>query len=96
MPGASDEIKRVHVEWQVYDEHQELTPDTLLTHFMFSIPYDAPASFHTELLTLRWLLRFEFTAVYSRAASSWQLGKATQQPEQISWVLPLVVQPPSA
>ena len=27
---------------QVYDEHQELTPDTILTHFLFSLPVDAP------------------------------------------------------
>ncbi|KAK9814302.1 hypothetical protein WJX72_003654 [[Myrmecia] bisecta] len=80
---------------KVYDEHQELTMDTLLSHFIFSIPYDAPASFSTELLNLRWLLRFEFTAIPSSAPGGWQqLSRPVQKPEQITWVLPLVVQPP--
>lgn len=47
---------------QVWDEWQELTPDTVLTHFTFSIPPDGPPSFATPALSLRWLLRFQFTA----------------------------------
>ena len=46
---------------KVYDEHQELTADLTLTHFLLAIPLDAPASFSTHLVTLSWLLRFEFT-----------------------------------
>lgn len=41
------------VLFQVWDEWSELTPDTVLTHFMFSIPLDAPPSFTTPALRLR-------------------------------------------
>lgn len=47
---------------QVWDEWQEVTPDTVLTHFTFSIPPDGPPSFATPAISLRWLLRFQFTA----------------------------------
>lgn len=46
----------------MWDEWSELTPDTVLTHFQFSIPLDAPPSFATPAAQLRWLLRFRFTA----------------------------------
>jgi hypothetical protein len=46
---------------QVWDEHLEVTADLVLSHFVFSLPLDAPASFATHLVTLRWVLRFEFT-----------------------------------
>ena len=75
---------------QVYDEHQELTPDTILTHFLFSLPIDAPPSFATQLVSLRWVLRFEFTAAY-QSSSSW-LG--SRKPDQISWMLPIHVHVP--
>ena len=75
---------------QVYDEHQELTPDTILTHFLFSLPVDAPPSFATQLVSLRWVLRFEFTAAH-QSSSSW-LG--SRKPDQISWMLPIHVHVP--
>ena len=82
-------------EWlQVYDEHQELTPDTLLTHFMFSLPFDAPASFANPLLSLQWVLRFEFTASFLPAQSAWSLSAPSRTIEQISWALPVLVRHP--
>ena len=39
----------------------EVTTDLVLSHFIFSLPVDAPASFATHLVSLRWVLRFEFT-----------------------------------
>ena len=47
---------------QVWDEWSELTQDTILTHFQFSVPLDAPPSFVTPAVRLQWLLRFCFTA----------------------------------
>jgi hypothetical protein len=77
---------------QVQDEHQELTPDTLLTHFMLSIPHDAPASFSTHLITLRWLLRFEFVTNSKPAAAGW-LSSGAVGSEKLSWALPILVMP---
>lgn len=77
---------------QVQDEHQELTPDTLLTHFMLSIPFDAPASFSTHLLALRWVLRFEFTTTMQTAGSGW-FGGYSQGMDRLSWSLPILVKP---
>lgn len=80
---------------QVYDEHQELTPNTLLTHFMFSLPFAECPTFSTHLVQHRWALRFEFTATYQQSGSSWGLGKGSKSPEQITWILPILVWPPS-
>ena len=61
----------IHNEWrrstqahirQLYEEHEELTSDTLFSSFTFTIPPDAPATFCSPLLTVRWLLHFTFTA----------------------------------
>ena len=77
---------------QVQDEHQELTPNTLVTHFKLSIPQDAPASFRTSLVSLRWVLRFEFLTVSKPAAVGW-LGGGGPTSEQLSWALPILVKP---
>jgi hypothetical protein len=79
----------------VYDEHMELTQDTLLTHFMFTIPSDAPATFATQLVALRWVLRFELTALHVGAAEGGRRTLGKQPAETLSWVLPVVVLPPS-
>ncbi|EFN58536.1 hypothetical protein CHLNCDRAFT_140640 [Chlorella variabilis] len=55
--GGAGAIRRV------YDEQLEVTADTSCTHFLFTIPPDAAASFQTPLVQLRWLLRFQFTAI---------------------------------
>ena len=78
---------------QVWDEHVEVTSDLMLTHFMFSLPLDAPASFATHLVSLRWVLRFEFTTSAAKPAG-WLSGGST--PEQIVWALPVLVRPPVA
>ncbi len=78
---------------QVWDEHVEVTSDLVLTHFMFSLPLDAPASFATHLVALRWVLRFEFTTSAAKPAG-WLSSGST--PEQIVWSLPVLVRPPVA
>lgn len=80
---------------QVYDEYQELTPNTVLTHFMFSLPFAECPTFSTHLMQHRWALRFEFTATYQPSGSSWGLGRGSKAPEQITWLLPILVWPPS-
>lgn len=89
--GGAGAIRRV------YDEHLELTADTACTHFLFTIPSDASASFHTPLLQLRWLLRFQFTAAMPPAGAGdrggeWSLPAG--RVEQLSWSLPITVLPP--
>lgn len=79
---------------KVHDEHQELTPDTILTHFMFSLPYEECPSFSTHLIQHTWLLRFEFTTVYQPQTSGWGLSRA-KPPETVSWLLPILVVNPS-
>ncbi|EIE18927.1 hypothetical protein COCSUDRAFT_49110 [Coccomyxa subellipsoidea C-169] len=77
---------------KVWGEHVEITADLVLTHFMFSLPADAPASFATHLVSLRWVLRFEFTTSVAKPAS-WLSGGPT--PERIAWALPVLVRPPA-
>lgn len=91
VAGGGGVIRRVH------EEHLELTGDTGCTHFLFTIPPDAPPSFQTPLMQLRWLLRFQFTAALppsGKAAVDWSplQGKL----EQLTWALPVTVLPPSA
>ena len=81
------------VMMQVWDEHLEVTSDLVLTHFMFSLPLDAPASFATHLVALRWVLRFEFATSAAKPAG-WLSSGST--PDQIVWSLPVLVRPPVA
>lgn len=74
----------------------ELTQDTLLTHFMFTVPADGPASFATPLVALRWVLRFELTAMYIGADEAGQRVLGKEPAETLSWVLPVLVYPPSS
>jgi hypothetical protein len=68
---------------RVLEEQCEVTADTACTHFLFSLPRDATPTFQTPLVSLKWLLRFAFTALRD--------GGGT---EQLSWTLPLAVVPP--
>lgn len=90
---------------RVYDEHLEVTADTSCTHFLFTIPPDAAASFQTPLVQLRWLLRFQFTASMApvpAGAAAGAVGGAAREEwsplqgrlEQLTWALPVVVLAP--
>ncbi|KAL0039325.1 hypothetical protein WJX79_003514 [Trebouxia sp. C0005] len=81
---------------KVYDEHQELTANTILTHFMFSLPFEECPTFSTHLVQHKWVLRFEFTATYQQKGFGWGLGKTNKSPEQITWLLPILVWPPAS
>lgn len=75
---------------KVWDEWQQLTPDTVLTHFTFTVPSNGPPSFATPVVSLRWLLRFQFTAGIS--SSGWGLfGSGGTKVQEITWTLPFSV-----
>lgn len=89
--GGSGAIRRIH------DEHLELTADTGCTHFVFTLPPDAAASFQTPLLQLRWLLRFQFTASTPppRTPPGREWNPLQGRLEQLAWALPITVVPPA-
>ena len=92
--GADTSSKILMLEsLQVQDEYQELTSDTLLTHFMLSVPATATASFSTHLVSLNWLLRFEFVTMTVSASTGW-LGGSSKHVDRLIWTLPLLVQTP--
>ena len=92
--SADTRSKSLMVEsLQVQDEYQELTSDTLLTHFMLSVPATATASFSTHLVSLNWLLRFEFVTMAVSASTGW-LGGTSKHIDRLIWTLPLLVQTP--
>jgi hypothetical protein len=63
----------------VHDELFEVTKDTKLTSFVFSLPQDTLPGFSCSLISLRWLLRFTFTAIVGSTV------------EELEWVLPLEI-----
>ena len=72
---------------RLQQEVHEVTQDVLFTSFTFTIPHEAPASFETAVVALRWRLRFEFLV---RPAERRRWGK----PYDLVWALPLSVRPP--
>ena len=59
---------------RIWDEQVEATPNATCSHFVFSVPPDATASFSTPLVAMRWLLRFQFTAVGAGGAQQCEAG----------------------
>lgn len=45
---------------KVYGEHGEFVVMNRNTHVTFSVPYDAPATFATDVVEIRWLIHFVF------------------------------------
>ncbi|KAG2437525.1 hypothetical protein HYH02_011168 [Chlamydomonas schloesseri] len=93
IPGGTPYvIRRLHAE------AHELTPDTALTSFTFSLPATATPSFRTPMVSLRWVLRFELTVGprINFAALDKRLKSPRPTFEQLVWSLPLVVRPPVA
>lgn len=79
---------------QAYYEYFEIVNDVINTQFLFSIPLDGPASITTPLLSLEWILRFEF--IVTPLNQDW---KKLEHPLLIDvcerrkgeWSLPIVV-----
>ena len=70
---------------QSIDEIVQLVAETSSCYFLFSIPRDATPSFSTELLSLRWGLRFCFHAMV--------LGE--KQLKTVEWHTPLKISVPN-
>jgi Rgp1 len=49
------------VHRRIVDVFHELTPCTLVSSLALALPADAPLSFQTDLVSVRWVLKFEFT-----------------------------------
>lgn len=81
--GRGGAIRRLHCE------HQEITTDLHLAHFVFSIPASGTPSFRTPMVGLRWVLRFELAVGKPPDAHGGQ-----QHMQHLTWALPLIVQAP--
>ena len=79
---------------QVVEEFHQLTPDTVMAHFLFSVPQNLPVTLATPLVSLRWVLRFEFTLNTRVQSSGWGLKPTAALPQQMTWLLPVLVRPP--
>lgn len=66
---------------------QEVSTDTLFTSFTFTLPRSATPSFCTQVVGLKWVLRFEFLVGQPGAAPWAKL-------EELHWALPVLVQAP--
>lgn len=64
-------------------EHHELSLNTLSSLFSFHIPVGAPPQMSTELISVRWVLRFEFMTS--------SLSSAQQPVECLKWNLPIQI-----
>ncbi len=88
--GAPYVIRRLHAE------HHDITCDSSLTSFMFSLPTTATPSFRTPMVSLRWVLRFELTV--GPRVNFAQIDKRVRsirpQLEQLVWSLPLNLRSP--
>jgi Rgp1 len=60
-PAAVATAAATPVHRRVVDVFHELTPCTLVSSLALALPADAPLSFQTDLVSVRWVLTFEFT-----------------------------------
>lgn len=79
---------------KVHSEYYEIVNDVISTQFMFSIPLDGPASMVTPVLSLEWILRFEFVATPSNV--DWNKFEHpmlidVSQRRKGEWTLPITV-----
>lgn len=77
-------------------EHQELCKDTVLSHFIFSIPPYATPSFRTPMVSYRWLLRFELGVGPPIELQASERGFKAPRVQQLVWTLPIIVFPPTS
>lgn len=55
---------------KVFGEHGEFVMANRNSHITFSIPHDAPASFSTNVVSIRWLIHFVFVAPKTKKPTS--------------------------
>lgn len=76
---------------QIQTEFHEVTAHLHATHFIFTIPMDASAAFATPLVSLQWVLRFQFVSTTLQKKGS---GNSFDKTERGEWTLPIVVHAP--
>jgi len=77
----------------VYGEHAEFVAHNRNAHLTFLIPHDAPVSFSTEVVGVRWNLNFVFLTPAGRHddAPEGESNGAEQWTDVLQWSLPIVV-----
>ncbi|GAX83149.1 hypothetical protein CEUSTIGMA_g10575.t1 [Chlamydomonas eustigma] len=82
----------------LYCEHQEISVDSLSSHFLFTLPATATSSFRTPMVSLRWLLHFELLVgpPVDYSTHDRVLRAIAPSLQQLMWCLPLIVMPPLA
>eukprot|EP00188_Purpureofilum_apyrenoidigerum_P002902 Plantae.Rhodophyta-Purpureofilum_apyrenoidigerum.ctg2955.p1 GENE.Plantae.Rhodophyta-Purpureofilum_apyrenoidigerum.ctg2955~~Plantae.Rhodophyta-Purpureofilum_apyrenoidigerum.ctg2955.p1 ORF type:complete len:510 (-),score=65.13 Plantae.Rhodophyta-Purpureofilum_apyrenoidigerum.ctg2955:218-1549(-) len=84
---------------KVYGEHNEYTNQSLNTYLVLSIPRDAPVSFQTEAVTVKWQLLFAFLTPSEAGVGNGNASKNDDEhwfvPQKdadvLHWTLPIVV-----
>jgi len=96
-PKVANPIRSQLTVKKVINQLHECSHETLKTYFSFYIPVDAAQSFQTELVTLRWVLRFEFiTAMtWDDRKGEKNIDYTPKQVEVLNWTLPIRVLVPS-
>ncbi|CAM6097364.1 unnamed protein product [Calypogeia fissa] len=80
---------------KVQSEYFETVCDMIQSHFIFSIPMDGPPSFSTPLISVQWILRFEFVASPPKVDwSKYAHPLLIEDREKGEWSLPILVHAP--
>lgn len=69
---------------KVYGEHGEFVMSNRNTHVTFSIPHDAPTSFSTDVISVRWFLHFIFLIPRAGKESEGPLEIHDEEDDEIS------------
>eukprot|EP01121_Diplochlamys_sp_Union-15-3_P015846 TRINITY_DN5300_c0_g1_i1.p1 TRINITY_DN5300_c0_g1~~TRINITY_DN5300_c0_g1_i1.p1 ORF type:complete len:412 (-),score=55.19 TRINITY_DN5300_c0_g1_i1:30-1118(-) len=96
-PKAANTIRSQHTVKRIVNQVHECTHETKKTHFTFHIPIDATQSLQTELVNVRWSLRFEFITSVSWNDRKGELNVdfTPRGSEILNWSLPIRVLVPS-
>ena len=83
--GLRSNVRGAGTFRRAYAEHHEYTMNTLAAHFMFQIPVEAAHEFSSDVVSLSWVLRFEFIS----------LDGVERQLDPLLWELPLRILVPT-
>jgi len=73
-------------------EHHQITFNALSTSFSFHIPVVAPQQMQTELVSLKWVLQFEFLTAKKKETNT---EKKILEIEPLQWTLPIQILVPN-
>eukprot|EP00698_Gefionella_okellyi_P016461 TRINITY_DN4709_c0_g1_i1.p1 TRINITY_DN4709_c0_g1~~TRINITY_DN4709_c0_g1_i1.p1 ORF type:complete len:198 (-),score=49.32 TRINITY_DN4709_c0_g1_i1:105-698(-) len=83
-----------------YDQLHDLTANALTTHMTLHIPRDAPATFQTDIVEVKWLLRIDFVvakttadpaAIVSERTASYTTPVTASRLHTLHWELPVEI-----